>query len=246
MRISIERDKGSAPNTPTNEKDIRLFEKELAEAGAFELDMTTAYNEPKSWDLLSLCDIDEEMSSRLLRFFLDPSEPHGLKDMFLCEFFNLLQKKLSFKLKADTASLKIMLERPAGCKGKEDTKTNYVDITIYSPKQYVIHIENKINKGSIRHEQIKHEMQQAKNKYKAEKVIMAILSPNSEIYETSFKKEIGGINLSQNEIIIPIFWNQEIIGAINTALNAQAPDYTLQALLHLKNFCLKIGGNKNE
>lgn len=246
MKTFIKGGKGSAPNTPAREEDINLFEKELAEAGAFELDMAAAYNEPKLWDLLSLCDIDEEMSSRLLRFFLDPSEPHGLKDAFLCEFFNLLQEKLSFKLNIDTANLKIMTERPAGYKGKDEPQTNYVDITIYNPKQYIIHIENKIKKNSIRPEQIKHEMHQAKNKYKVEKIVMIILSPNFAIYESNFKEEAESISLSPNEVIISFYWNQEIIEAINTVLNAQAPDYTLQALLHFKNFCLKIGGNKNE
>ena len=86
---------------------------------------------------------DEKTCSRILAFYFNPLEEHGLKDMFLKAFINVLDNK--GLIKRDNFSFdNVEIIRELQTNTEKTDSENRIDIVIRS-KDYVIGIENKVN-----------------------------------------------------------------------------------------------------
>ena len=217
---------------------IPKFELDLAMGGAFEFEMRSAYHTQEEWDLLSTCEIQEDQSSKLLRFFLDPAAAHR-SSLFLSEFLKIISKDVGGNI--NPAKVMVTLEPPL--EGRDTKK--YADIKIHDYKsKFNLLIENKIHNTSIQNkQQVPEEFKRARKMY-GKNFLLVVLLPE----ESASGKILTELNKipKWEQFVAFLSWNPDITDLIDNLLNNLSDDYTFQALKHFRHFCLEVGGREDE
>ncbi|MFC4986836.1 PD-(D/E)XK nuclease family protein [Saliphagus infecundisoli] len=82
--------------------------------------------------------------NRLLKYLLDPSEPHGMDDEFLRAFLTSLPSDSGFEEDVHDLSTVDVAEQVQITKGPaNDTSTGYLDLAIQSPNEWLVLVELK-------------------------------------------------------------------------------------------------------
>ncbi len=177
--------------------------------------------------------INEENISSFLGYLLDPSEDHGLKDIFFNSFLHLIKVDESEIETTDLNKVEIKLEYPVS------KRKRIVDI-VFETNNHVIAIENKISEQSKQKNQLQEEYNGLKDSDLAVKpIIICYLVPegNDE-----------SIIVSEKDKQITILWSNviEILTTIlqqeNSAKINPINDYvkhTLKAFINFMNNTLK-------
>lgn len=177
--------------------------------------------------------INEENISSFLGYLLDPSEDHGLKDIFFNNFLQLVEVDESEIETTDLNKVEIKLEYPVS------NRKRIIDI-VFETNNHVIAIENKISEQSKQKNQLQEEYNGLKDSDLAAKpIIMCYLVP---------EKNNDSIILRDEDKQITILWN-DILDILTTILQQEnsakinpISDYvkhTLKAFINFMNNTLK-------
>nr|WP_264475013.1 PD-(D/E)XK nuclease family protein [Salinirubrum litoreum] len=95
----------------------------------------------------------EVYATRLLRYFLDPSESHGLDDILLRQFIELFPEESAFQedrtdLSDVTVETEVKVNGAAKLGGtRESDRTGYVDLVVSLPAEWFLMVEVKFYAG---------------------------------------------------------------------------------------------------
>ena len=170
---------------------------------------------------------NQENISSFLAYLLDPAEDHGLKDVFLKKFLELL----NLNEQIDPNNFYIDQEY------KVNDGINSIDIVLETGR-YLIAVENKILKYTIRKEQLSAGYKGLKkDKDPDKKIILCFLTPES--IDAGRRIRVDKLNGDRYEHIT---WEQiikileEIIKEKNNDKNKRLNNYTKQTLKAFINF----------
>jgi len=182
-------------------KSLRKVRSIYDEQVAFEFNVTSFF-----WP-------DENKTSEILAFFLNPKESHGQKTTFLKLFVKQFKlQKLPPDLLEDIGSIEVACEDPTAEKRR-------IDITIqFGNDKYIIGIENKIGTAPDQPNQIHDYVKELRGRTKGDdkRWTLFYLTPNGDNPSTvsiteEFRKELI---TNENQNLRNINYREEIIGLL--------------------------------
>lgn len=177
--------------------------------------------------------INEENTSSLLAYFLDPKENHGLGTSFLESFLDCLNIDENEIKLTDIDNFEIKLEFNV-----KTCKNCYIDM-VFEINNHIIAVENKIFESSKKNGQLQNEYDGLKkSNYYSETlkpIIMCYLVPKD-------CNECKNVNTSENDICMPITWDKlikvlrKLLQKENHAIINPINEYTKQTIKAFINY----------